>query len=169
MLVVMVGGAPGVGKSSAARRLLELAEGGPKLVQWVDVDCLWLHQPWRVDDRTKAMVHANIRAVADHAAQAGVDILVITWVFQSAEMHRLVVGLLPPTATITSIQLHAGRETWQRRFEGDPERRGINEYYQERYASAQTTPADHVIDTDGLTPTDVARRVAEIIALGGDG
>ena len=147
---------------------MELAEGGPRLVQWVDVDCLWLHQPWRVDERTTGMVHANIRAVADHAARAGVDILVITWVFQSAEMHRLVAGLLPSTVTSMSIQLHAARETWQRRFEGDPDRRGINEYYRERYASAQATPADHVIDTDGLTPIEVARRVAEVLALSGD-
>jgi chloramphenicol 3-O-phosphotransferase len=166
--VVMLGGAPGVGKSSAARRLLELAEDGPRLVQWVDVDYLWLHRPWRVDERTRGMVHANIRAVADHAAQAGVDLLLITWVFQSAEMHRLVAGLLPPTATSTSIQLHAGREAWQQRFEGDPERRGIDDYYQERYTSCQATPADHVIDTDGLTPVEVARLIAEILALGGD-
>lgn len=162
----MLGGAPGVGKSSAARRLLELAEGGPGLVQWVDVDYLWLHQPWRVDERTTGMVQANIRAVADHAAQAGVDILVISWVFQSAEMHGLVAGLLPPTATSVSIQLHASRETWCQRFEADLERRGINEYYQGRYASAQATPADHVIDTDGLTPIEVARRVVEVIGLG---
>lgn len=162
----MVGGAPGVGKSSAARRLMGLAVRCPQLVQWLDVDYLWLHQPWRVDERTTAMVEANIRAVADHAAQAGVDVLMITWVFQSAEMHRLVEGLLPPTATRASIQLHAGRETWARRFEGDPERSGINEYYQGRYASAQATPADHVIETDGLTPLEVAHRIAEIIAPG---
>ena len=144
---------------------MELAEDGPRLVQWVDVDYLWLHRPWRVDERTRGMVHANIRAVAEHAAQAGVDILVITWVFQSTDMHHLVTGLLPPSVTSTSIQLHAGRETWRQRFEGDPERQGINEHHQERYTSAQATPADHVIDTDGLTPTDVARRVADVLAL----
>ena len=147
---------------------MELVEGGPRLVQWVDVDHLWLHQPWRVDERMREMVHANIRAVADHAAQAGVDVLVMTWVFHSAEMHRLVAGLLPPATTSTSIQLHAGHATWQQRFEGDPERRGINEHHQERYTSAQATQADHVIDTEGLTPIEVARRVAELLALGGD-
>lgn len=147
---------------------MELVAGGPRLVQWVDVDYLWLHQPWHVDERMREMVHANIRAVADHAAQAGVDILLITWVFQSAEMHSLVAGLLPPTATSLSIQLHAGREMWQQRFEGDPERRGMNEHHRERYTSAQATPADHVIDTDGMTPIEVARRVAELLALGAD-
>jgi broad-specificity NMP kinase len=97
--VVVLGGAPGVGKSNAARRLLELAENRPSLVQRVDIDNLWQHETWRVAERMTTMMQANLRSVADHAAQAGVDVLVITWVFQSAEMHRLVSTLLPPSAT----------------------------------------------------------------------
>lgn len=78
MRTVMLGGAPGIGKSSVAERLLELAQEGPHLVQWVDVDSLWLHQPWRVNERMTTMVQANLRAVAGHASQAGVDVLLIT-------------------------------------------------------------------------------------------
>ena len=148
----MLGGAPGVGKSSVARRLLELAASGPELLQWVDVDALWLHQPWRVDERMTTMMQANLRAVAGHAARAGVDILLITWVFQSAGMHRLVTSLLPPASTTVSVQLHAGPDTWRRRFQADPERPGLNEFYQGRYAAAQETPADHIVDTDGRAP-----------------
>ena len=48
MRLALVGGAPGIGKTSVARRLLEIAIAGRTLVQWVDVDALWLHQPWRV-------------------------------------------------------------------------------------------------------------------------
>ncbi|HLH99984.1 MAG TPA: AAA family ATPase [Acidimicrobiales bacterium] len=166
MRVVLVGGAPGVGKTAMARRLLELAETGRDLVQWVDVDSLWLHQPWRVDERSIAMVEANLRAVAEHAARAGVDVLVITWVFQSAEMHRIVTGLLPPATESVSVQLHARRAVWEQRFAADPERRGINERYEDGYRSAQATPVDHVVDTDGLTPMEVARRVADLVGLG---
>lgn len=146
---------------------MRLAERGPSLVQWVDVDYLWLHQPWRVDERMKTMVEANLRAVADNAAQAGVDVLLITWVFQSTEMHRLVAGLLPPAVTSVSVQLLASQEAWRRRFEADPERGEVNEFYRGQYASAQDTPADHVIETDDLTPIEVARRVGEILSLGG--
>src|SRR5690242_8721514 len=84
----MLGGAPGIGKSTVARRLLEIAEGGPHLVQWIDVDSLWLHQPWRADERMTAMMRANLRSVAGHAKRAGVDVLLITWVFQSGECTR---------------------------------------------------------------------------------
>lgn len=160
--MVMLGGAPGIGKSTAARRLLELAQGGPDLVQWVDVDSLWLHQPWRVDERMTTMMRANLRAVAGHAAQAGVDVLLITWVFQSAEMHHLVTTLLPPGSRTTSVQMHARYDTWSRRFAMDPERPSLDEFYRSRYAAAQETPADHVVETDGLTPIEVARRVAAL-------
>ncbi|MBA2948089.1 AAA family ATPase [Streptomyces himalayensis] len=34
MLTVMLGGVPGVGKSTVAGRLLELAQDGSHLVQW---------------------------------------------------------------------------------------------------------------------------------------
>ena len=166
MRVVLLGGAPGIGKTTTARRLMEFAQAGPDLVQWIDVDALWFHRPWRVDERTKAMVHANIRAVADHAAQAGVDVLLITWVFHTADMHRLVAGLLPPGSEITSVQLHAGHEVWTRRYTGDPERGGGPlAYHEEGYTEAHAVPVDHVVNTDGLTPIEVADAVA--LAIGG--
>jgi hypothetical protein len=163
MRTVMLGGAPGIGKSSVARHLLTLAEDGPNLVQWVDVDDLWLHQPWRVDERMKKMVQANLRAVASHAAQADVDILLITWVFQSTEMHHLVAALLPSGATTISVQLRARDDTWRQRFAtARPE---PTEFYRARYREAQSTPADHVIDTDGLDPIEAAHRVAALVQL----
>jgi chloramphenicol 3-O-phosphotransferase len=163
--VVLLGGAPGIGKSTVARRLLELAQSGPKLVQWVDIDSLWLHQPWRVDERMTTMMRANLRSVADHAAQAGVETLVVTWVFQTTEMHDLVASLLPSTSRITSVQLHANHEAWSRRFGTDEERPTLSEFYESRYAAAQQTPADYVVETDGLKPMEIARQVAAVVAL----
>lgn len=165
MRTVMLGGAPGVGKSSVAGKLLELAQDGPHLVQWVDVDSLWLHQPWRVDERMTTMVQSNLRAVAGHASQAGVDVLLITWVFQSAEIHRLVTGLLPAGAATVSVQLHADQDTWVRRFEADSRRPGLNDFYRSRYVAAQATPADHVVDTGAMTPIEVARQVTALIGI----
>ncbi|MEV5894425.1 hypothetical protein [Nonomuraea fuscirosea] len=135
-----------------ARKLLDPAQAGRQLVQWLDVDSLWQHRPWRVDERMTTMVRANPRAVAEHAATAEVDTLVITWVFQPTEMHRLVAGLLPPGTPGVSVQLHASRETWHQRFEPDPERLGLTDFYRSRCTQAPTTAADHVVDTDRLTP-----------------
>jgi hypothetical protein len=165
MRVVLLGGAPGIGKTTTARRLMELAQAGPELVQWVDVDALWFHLPWTVDERWKAMVQANLRAVADHAAQAGVDVLLITWVFPTADVHRIVAGLLPPGSKITSVQLRAGHEAWTRRFTADPERPSLNDNYERGYTACQAVPGDHVVETDGLTPIEVADAVALAIDL----
>lgn len=165
MHVVLLGGAPGIGKSTVTRSLLQIASSGTRLIQCVDVDALWLHQPWRVDSRMKDMVQGNLRAVIGNAARAGVDLLVITWVFQGPEIHQIVKNLLPPDVTSESIQLHATQSVWRHRFEQDPGRPHLDAFYLERYFATQTTPADHVIDTDGLEPDAVARALATIVGV----
>jgi len=49
---------------------------------------------------------------------------------------------------------------------GGPERPGLSEFYRSRYAAAQATPGDSIVDTDGLTPAEIASRVAAAINLG---
>lgn len=88
MRTILLGGAPGVGKSATARALLGRAAHGDRLVQWVDVDNLWLHQPWCVSAALRSMLQANLRAVLANADAARVDIVVVTWVFQGPEMAR---------------------------------------------------------------------------------
>ncbi len=165
MRVVLLGGAPGVGKTTAARWLLHIAARGESLVQWVDVDALWLHQPWRVDERTKRMVQSNLAAVMTNALTAGVEVLVVTWVFQDPDMHALVGRLAPREASIESIQLLVDESTWRTRFGSSGDRPGIDSFYLGRYVGAQGTPADHVIDTTTLGPQEVAEAVAATIGL----
>ncbi|MET9022701.1 hypothetical protein ABZV93_22235 [Actinopolymorpha sp. NPDC004070] len=80
-------------------------------------------------------------------------------------MQRLVTALLPPAAETTSVQLHADHDEWFRRFEADPDRPSVNDFYRSRYEGAQETPADHGVKTDGLTPMEVAHEVAAVINL----
>jgi predicted kinase len=162
--IVLVGGAPGVGKTTATRRLLDVAVAGATTMQVVDVDALWLHAPWRVDDRTKAMVHANITAVLANALVAGIDVVVVTWVFQDAVMHDLVRSLAPAGVDVTTVQLVVSEATWRARFESD-RRPPIDAFFESRYAGAQSTPVDHRIDTDGRTPEQIATALAEVIGL----
>lgn len=165
MRVVLLGGAPGVGKTVAARELLGIAATGERLVQWVDVDALWLHQPWRVDDRTKAMVESNLRCVLANSLRAGVNVVVVTWVFQNQGMHSLVRALLPDGASVLTIQLLASEERWRERFEGDGDRPAIDDFFLTRYAEAQATPADHRLDTNCMRPHEVAAEVAHLVGI----
>lgn len=165
MRVVLLGGAPGVGKTTAARRLLHIATRGTSLVQWVDVDALWLHQPWRVDERTKRMVQSNLAAVMTNAQIAGVDVLIVTWVFQRPEMHDLVRRLAPRETSFESIQLLVDETTWRARFGSAGNRPDINSFYVSRYVGAQSTPADHFVDTTELDPPQTAEALADILGL----
>jgi hypothetical protein len=151
-----------MGKSTVARRLLEIFAAGTVLVQWVDVDALWLHQPWRVAQRLKSMLQANLRAIAGNAYEAGVEVLLITWIFQSTEMHGLVTALLRNGVTTVSVQLRASADTWLARFEADPNLPAVNDFFRTRYGGAQATPADHVLETDQLDAFHVAHRVADL-------
>lgn len=163
--VVLLRGAPGVGKTTVARRLLLLAAGGTQLVQWVDVDALWLHQPWRVDERMKRMLHSNLSAVMQSASEADVDVLLVTWVFQGAAMHDLVGRLAPIEASIETVQLLAREDAWRERFAADDCRPPLETFYINRYSEAQATPADHRIDTTDGSPDRTARALAAILRL----
>lgn len=163
MRLVMLGGAPGVGKTSVARALLGLVAGGDPLVQWIDVDALWQHQPWRVDDRTKLMLQRNLQAVLANADAAGVDVVIVTWVYQSGEFHKLVADLAPLNSETFTVQLRASATVWRERFTLDAVRPAIDAFYEHRYFAAQSTPADHIIETDGLSVTQIATMILRLL------
>lgn len=159
----MLGGAPGVGKTSVARELLGLMAGGDPLVQWIDVDALWQHQPWRVDDRTKLMLQRNLQAMLANAEAAGVDVVIVTWVYQTGEFHKLVADLAPLNSALFTVQLRASDTVWRERFTLDTVRPAIDEFYEHRYLAAQSTPADHIIETDGLDVTQIATVILKLL------
>ncbi len=165
MRVVLLGGAPGVGKSTTARELLRSASHGPILVQWVEVDALWSHQPWRVDEVTVAMLHSNLRAVMSNAAAAAVQVLIVTWVFQDTAMQNLLRQLAPEGSHISTVQLCMGETSWRQRFTADVTRPSIDQFFEDRYKQAQTTAADHVVEVDGLAPNEIAIAVSNAIGL----
>lgn len=161
----MLGGAPGVGKTSVTRELLGLMTAGDPLVQRidVDVDALWQHQPWRVDDRTKLMLQRNLQAVLANADAAGVDVVIVTWVYQSGELHELVAGLAPLNSEPFTVQLRASDAVWRERFALDAVRPAIDEFFEHRYLAAQSTPADHIIETDGLDVIQIASMILKVL------
>lgn len=166
MRLVLLGGAPGIGKTAAAENLLvDIAARGNTLVQWIDVDSLWRHQPWRVDDATITLLQKNLSAVLNNAASAGMDIALVTWVFQDPSFHDLVVRLAPGGVDVTTVQLCAQEHVWRNRFESDHYRPPIDEFFSARYFAAQRTPTDHSIETTTLDPAAVASEIARAIRL----
>lgn len=165
MRMVLLGGAPGVGKTTVARELLRVAAGGDVLLQWIDVDALWAHQPWRVDEVTINLLHSNLRALLANAAAAGFQLVVITWVYQDSSMLDLLERLAPPGTAICKVQLRVSESTWRQRFAADTTRPAIDDFFRDRYQQAQATEVDYVIETDDLDPGAVAAAVASAIGL----
>ena len=163
--LVLLGGAPGVGKSAVARAVLARhrgAVGEHPLLQWVDVDALWMHQPWRVDDVMRGVVEGNLRAVLGGAGVTGVDVVLVTWTFHEPHLRNVVVGAAPDGVEVHWVQLVASEAAWRQRFEADEHRSGVDAFYEQRYAQAQTAPADLLIDTSVREVEEVAARVAQI-------
>ena len=165
MQLVLLGGAPGVGKSTAAHYLLEevYRRGGDILVQWVEIEALWRHQPWQINGRTTRLRDENLRAVLANAQLANVDYVILTWVFPTAEQYDLVRALAPEGAGVTTVQLTATEPTWRHRFTCDPLRNPITDIDVQRWADHRTVGSDHVIATDGLDAATVGQLLADRI------
>lgn len=74
---IIIMGAPGVGKTSTARQLLETI---PK-AQWVDADDLWRIHPFEVDNHNKTMVESNIKHIyQSFIDNPNLDTMIFTWV-----------------------------------------------------------------------------------------
>lgn len=165
MQLVLLGGAPGVGKSTAAHYLLEevYRRGGDVLVQWIELEGLWRHQPWQVNDRTTQLRDENLRAVLANAERMDVDTVVVTWVFETIQQYDLVGALAPADVDVTTVQLMASEKVWRLRFGSDPLRRPVADIDVQRWANHSSIGSDHVILTDDLDGPAVGRALADLV------
>ncbi|MGX9899091.1 hypothetical protein ACW0JT_02945 [Arthrobacter sp. SA17] len=62
-----------------------------------------------------------------------------------------------------TVQLRASAKVWRERFELDAGRPSIDDFFEDRYVAAQSTPADHVVETDGLSVTQIAMNLLKLV------
>jgi adenylate kinase family enzyme len=86
--LIFIAGAPGVGKSTVARSLMDRL---PDTV-WLDGDDLWRMSPFRVDETTTAMVERNIAAVLREFLQGGFRYVVLSWVLHRQDIVDRIIG-----------------------------------------------------------------------------
>jgi hypothetical protein len=109
------------------------------------------------------MLQRNLQAMLANAEAAGVDVVIVTWVYQTGEFHKLVADLAPLNSALFTVQLRASDTVWRERFTLDTVRPAIDEFYEHRYLAAQSTPADHIIETDGLDVTQIATVILKLL------
>ncbi|MHB1445961.1 MAG: hypothetical protein ACYCZV_09940, partial [Acidimicrobiales bacterium] len=97
-----------------------------------------------------------------NASEAGVDVVVVTWIFATADQEALIRGLAPADVDVVTVHLSATEPVWRRRFESDPLRKPVTGVDIDRWATRAIT-ADHVVSTDGMAASEVGRAVARLV------
>jgi predicted kinase len=86
--LVIINGAPGVGKSTVANPVFpELPNSA-----FLDGDDVWRINPFEVTERTKAIVIKNIPFVLRNYLEAGYDYVLLAWVMHRQEIIDSVVA-----------------------------------------------------------------------------
>ena len=159
--LVLLGGAPGVGKSTVARLLLARLSG----CAWLDGDDLWRTNPFRVDDVTRPMVERNIRFVLRNYVHADFRCVIFTWVLHLQPVIDLVLdGLRGLDVTPFPLTLVCDEATLLRRCAGDAGRTTDPKLAARRLRQSRELATTR-IDTTARRPDQIADAVIDLAGL----
>jgi dephospho-CoA kinase len=118
--LILLGGAPGVGKSTVANLLnLHLS---PSV--WLDGDDLWRMHPFSVTTRTKEMVLRNIRYLLASFLSESFDYILFSWVMHEPWIVRQIMRDIDPAGHILlHVTLICSDQTLLKRISGDSVKR----------------------------------------------
>lgn len=159
----LIGGPMGVGKTTVCR---ELNRKLPASVM-LDGDWCWCADPFQVTPETKLMVLGNIcHLLGNFLRCSAYENVILCWVMHERTIIDEILGRLPIKecgAKVRVVSLVAREDELRRRVEGDV-RAGMRDEgaiarslsYLPHYRDLGT----ELIDTTGLTPHEVAARIA---------
>ncbi len=159
----LIGGAMGAGKSAVGRELNRLAN---KSV-WLDGDDLWRMNPFTVNDSTKLMVMANIRAVINNfLACPDINCVIFTWVMHEQKIiDDILSGLTLEGVEVRAVSLVLSEESLRRRLEKDiaagmrqPDIVERSLGYLKKYDLLDTEK----LDVSGISPEKAAKKILKI-------
>ena len=111
--LIFIGGAPGVGKSTVARRLLVRLDHAV----WLNGDDLWRMHPFVVNQTTTSMVEGNIQSVLGSFVAAGFSYVLFTWVLHDQSIiDRLLNGITDTPFQFSLFTLVCDEETLKSRI-----------------------------------------------------
>jgi gluconate kinase len=157
--LLLLGGPPGVGKTTVAPLLAERLQP----CAWVDGDDLWRMSPTRITDRARRMVESNIVHVLREFLHVGYENVFLCWVLHRREIvERILRAVSPDRCTVSVIHLVATPEILRTRIESNALVGRSLETAHDRLALIQSLPYERV-DTSAATPAEVADRVAAVV------
>ena len=113
--LVIVNGAPGIGKTVICRALQRLLERSV----WLDGDWCWMANPWIVTTETKRMAESNMAFLLDSFLNCTeYEFVLFSWIFRRDEMFRLILDRLKSKDFILhKFTLTCNEDTFRKRLE----------------------------------------------------
>ena len=165
--LIMIRGAIGVGKTAVSRILRDRL---PRAV-FLDGDWCWDMSPFVVNDETKAMVMDNIiHLLNNFLACSAYENVIFCWVMhQQAIQDQVLAGLNLAGHRVHCFSLVCSEAALEARIRGDVARGLRDEGTLARSLprlSLYRAMGGHIIETDGMTPEEVAARIQQDLNQG---
>lgn len=156
--LVLIGGPPGVGKSSVASALLRRIDD----CAWLDGDDLWRTHPFDPSESRKRMVEANISFVLRSFLRERIGTVLFSWVLHRRDLiDRLVESLADLDFEMHAFTLLCSEAALRERFASDPARSAPDAQAFERLRQCSQLSGVTRIDT---TDTSLDRVVEQVLA-----
>jgi broad-specificity NMP kinase len=158
--LVIVNGAPGVGKSTVAKLVF------PRLSNsaFLDGDDVWRTNPFEVTEHTKAIVEKNIPFLLRSYLEAGYEYVLLAWVMHRQEIIDLVLAELSDLDfEVHVFTLVAEESVVQDRWRHRTGREGDSSLVADRLRQSKALESTK-IDTTDLGPEEIAERILNALA-----
>ena len=158
--LIFVTGAPAAGKTAVCRILFKRLANAA----WLDGDDVWRINPFRVDAQTTALAEGNIQSVLRNYLSSGFEHALLSWVLhEQSIIDRILRGLDGIAFQFYAFTLVCEEATLAERFAEDPARGQVSSLALQRLRESKALATIHV-ETDGLEPRQVARKIEAILA-----
>ncbi|MCK9558313.1 MAG: AAA family ATPase [Candidatus Cloacimonetes bacterium] len=157
-VLILIGGAPGVGKTTLAASLNQVL---PSSV-WLDGDDLWRMDPFIVNDATKKMVLRHISYVLSSLLREDFQYVIFSWVMHEKSIRKQVLSSLDTDCyRLINICLTCSDRELLKRITASPAKRNT-ELALDRLATSIAEYPNN-LDTTSMSPQEVLEHAQNLI------
>lgn len=152
--LIIINGAPGVGKTTTCRELQRLLDRNV----WLDGDWCWMTNPWILTEETRKMAEGNIAFLLDSFLNCSeYKFVLFSWIFRSDEVFNHILERLQATDfVLQKFTLMCNENAFRDRLEAAGRERNKIAECLESLHSCETTDSVK-IDTTQKSIIKVAR------------
>ncbi|MEK7354104.1 MAG: AAA family ATPase [Chloroflexota bacterium] len=159
MKLIIINGAPGIGKSTVGRLLHNRLSNSA----FLDGDDVWRINPFEVNEKTKSLVEKNIIQVLRNYSEAGYEYVILAWVLhQQSTIDRLISHFDDLKPEVHIFTLVTDEDTLVARLQGDTQIARSPSIVKDRLRQSWLMKT-RKIDTTGLKPEEIVGEILESI------